>query len=50
MLVYALCSVPIEQSLAVVSGLYFLKELNVLGAGLTVVSILLAPIVLKFSK
>ncbi|MFA6212000.1 MAG: hypothetical protein WC714_21345 [Candidatus Obscuribacterales bacterium] len=49
-LVYALCSVPIEQSLAVVSGLYFLKELNVLGAGLTVVSILLAPIVLKFSK
>lgn len=49
-LVYALCSIPIEQTLAVVSGLYFLKELNVLGAGLTVVAILLAPVVLRFSK
>ena len=49
-LVYALCSIPVEQTLAVVSGLYFLKELNVLGAGLTAVAILLAPLVLKFSK
>ncbi|CAN5605398.1 hypothetical protein BH11CYA1_BH11CYA1_42190 [soil metagenome] len=49
-LVYALSSIPIEQTLAVVSGLYFLKELNVLGAGLTAVAILLAPLVLKFSN
>ncbi|MFA7340665.1 MAG: hypothetical protein WC028_28025 [Candidatus Obscuribacterales bacterium] len=49
-LIYALCSMPIEQTLAVVSGLYFLKQLNVLGAGLTAVSILLAPVVLRFSK
>ena len=49
-LVYALCSVPIEQNLAVVSGLYFLKELNLLGAVLTAVAILLAPVVLRFSK
>ncbi len=46
-LIYALCTIPVEKTLAVVSSLYFLKELNLLGAGLTVVSILLAPLVLK---
>lgn len=49
-LIYALCSMPIEKTLAVVSGLYFLKELNVLGAGLTAVAILLSPIVLRSNK
>ncbi len=46
-LVYALCTIPIEQTLAVASSLYFLKELNLLGAGLTVISILIAPLVLR---
>jgi len=46
-LIYALCSIPIEQTLAVVSSLYFLKELNLLGAALTALSIILAPFALK---
>ncbi len=45
--VYALSTIPVEQSLAVVSGLYFLKELNLLGAVLTLVAIVIAPFVLK---
>lgn len=44
---YCLISVPLAGSLATVSSLYFLKELNLVGAVLSMLAILTAPLMLS---
>ena len=45
--IYCLICIPLAQTLTVVSSLYFLKELNLIGAVLTGCAVLTAPLMIS---